>query len=116
MSISGMLVFLAACILMLVVAVIVWRPKDAGLYAIRRWKRKYRPIGKPLPLPKYMKHDKDPWTGYVISTVNGNLILKIESYLSSDLCHFVSNFNLLRIILYDINDCMNDIKKLYATI
>ena len=57
----GLLAFLAACVLMLVVAVIVWRPRDAGLYPMKHWKPKYRSLGAPPPVPNYVSYDEDHW-------------------------------------------------------
>ncbi|CAH1797049.1 unnamed protein product [Owenia fusiformis] len=62
--IIGLLAFLAACILMLVVAVIVWRPRDAGIYPMKHWKPKYRSLGAPPPVPHYMLYDVDHWPGH----------------------------------------------------
>ncbi|XP_071497013.1 uncharacterized protein [Diadema antillarum] len=60
--IIGMLAFLAACIVMLVAAVIVWRPKDAGIYPMKAWKPKYRALGAPPKIPAYLQykdHDRE---------------------------------------------------------
>ena len=46
---------------MLVVAVIVWRPQDAGIYPMKHWKPKYRSLGAPPPVSSYIQHDKDHW-------------------------------------------------------
>ena len=52
----GMLAFLGACIIMLVVAVIVWRPKDAGIYPMKAWKPRYRHLGAPPKIPTYLQY------------------------------------------------------------
>ena len=59
--ILGMLAFLAFCVVMLVVLVIVWRPNDAGIYPMKNWKPIYRSLGAPPPVPKYMSHDVGRW-------------------------------------------------------
>ncbi|XP_077985306.1 uncharacterized protein LOC144439946 [Glandiceps talaboti] len=53
--IIGMLAFLAACILMVIVAVIVWRPRNAGIYPMKMWKPKYRSLGAPPQIPPYLQ-------------------------------------------------------------
>ncbi|XP_033646870.1 uncharacterized protein LOC117306372 isoform X1 [Asterias rubens] len=54
--IIGMLSFLAACIIMLVIAVIVWRPRSAGIYPLKMWKPKYRALGAPPRIPPYLQY------------------------------------------------------------
>ncbi|KAI8480901.1 hypothetical protein Bbelb_413740, partial [Branchiostoma belcheri] len=57
--IIGIIAFLGACVIMLVVAVIVWRPKHAGIYPMNYWRPKYRSLGAPPAIaysPSY--HDK----------------------------------------------------------
>nr|XP_054760148.1 uncharacterized protein LOC129266330 [Lytechinus pictus] len=41
---------------MLVIAVIVWRPKDAGIYPMKAWKPKYRALGAPPKIPTYLQY------------------------------------------------------------
>ncbi|XP_070551432.1 trichohyalin-like [Ptychodera flava] len=53
--IIGMLAFLAACLVMVVVAVIVWRPRNAGIYPLKMWKPKYRSLGAPPQVPPYLQ-------------------------------------------------------------
>lgn len=53
---TGMLAFLGACIIMLVIAVIVWRPMDAGIYPMKAWKPKYRALGAPPKIPTYLQY------------------------------------------------------------
>ncbi|XP_006824590.2 uncharacterized protein LOC100375297, partial [Saccoglossus kowalevskii] len=52
----GMLAFLAACIVMVIVAVIVWRPRNAGIYPMKMWKPKYRNVGAPPQIPPYLQY------------------------------------------------------------
>lgn len=59
--IIGLICFFAACVLMLVIAVIVWRPKNAGIYPLKHWKPKYRSLGAPPPVPMYVRFDEDHW-------------------------------------------------------
>ncbi|PIK33904.1 hypothetical protein BSL78_29274 [Apostichopus japonicus] len=54
--IIGMLSFLAACVILLVIAVIVWRPKYAGIYPMKAWKPKYRALGAPPKIPGYLQY------------------------------------------------------------
>ncbi|XP_071958404.1 uncharacterized protein [Antedon mediterranea] len=54
--IIGMLAFLFACVVMLVVAVIVWRPQNAGIYPMKMWKPRYRNLGAPQRLPNYLQY------------------------------------------------------------
>ncbi|XP_033122761.1 uncharacterized protein LOC117121631 [Anneissia japonica] len=56
--IIGMLAFLLACVVMLVVAVIVWRPQNAGIYPMKAWKPKYRYLGAPHRLPTYLQYQE----------------------------------------------------------
>ena len=75
---SGMLAFLAACVLMLVVAVIVWRPHDAGIYPMKHWKPKYRNLGAPPPVPSYIRYDEDHWpSGLVAFMMAENIHLEL---------------------------------------
>jgi hypothetical protein len=58
---SGLLAFFGACVLLLVVAVIVWKPRDSIIYPMKRWKPKYRSLGVPPPVPSYIRYDVDHW-------------------------------------------------------
>ena len=58
---TGMIAFFGALVLLLVVAVIVWRPRDAGIYPMKHWKPKYRSLGAPPPVPSYMRYDVGHW-------------------------------------------------------
>ena len=49
-------------ILLLVILVIVWKPKNAGIYPMKHWKPKYRSLGAPPPLPNYILFDDDHWS------------------------------------------------------
>lgn len=71
--IIGMLAFLGACILLLVVAVIVWRPKHAGLKPLYRWRPLYRSLGRQAPVPEFLGHDEDAMlaAGLTTSTTQG---------------------------------------------
>ncbi|XP_022100041.1 trichohyalin-like [Acanthaster planci] len=57
--IIGMLAFLAACIIMLVIAVIVWRPRSAGIYPLKMWKPRYRALGAPPRIPPYLQYQEN---------------------------------------------------------
>lgn len=56
---AGLLGAFAFLILLLVVLVIIWRPKNAGIYPMKHWKPKYRNLGAPPPLPNYILYDDD---------------------------------------------------------
>eukprot|EP00058_Branchiostoma_floridae_P012905 XP_002598393.1 hypothetical protein BRAFLDRAFT_128123 [Branchiostoma floridae] len=56
--IIGIIAFLGACVIMLIVAVIVWRPKNAGIYPMNYWKPKYRSLGAPAIAYAPTYHDK----------------------------------------------------------
>lgn len=58
---TGMIAFFGALVLLLVVAVIVWRPRDAGIYPMKHWKPQYRSLGAPPPVPSYMRYDVGHW-------------------------------------------------------
>lgn len=57
----GMLAFFGACVVLLVVAVIVWKPRDSIIYPMKRWKPRYRSLGVPPPVPSYIRYDVDNW-------------------------------------------------------
>ena len=61
-----MLAVIAVLVLMLVVAVIVWRPRDAGIYPLKYWLPDYRNIGRPPRVPKYLKHSEDSWSSVLV--------------------------------------------------
>ena len=46
---------------LLVVAVIVWKPRDSIIYPLKRWKPRYRSLGVPPPVPSYIRYDVDNW-------------------------------------------------------
>lgn len=46
----GMTVFMLVCIIMLVIAVIIWRPRSIGRYPIRALRPKYAALGAPIPV------------------------------------------------------------------
>ncbi|CAG2223568.1 unnamed protein product [Mytilus edulis] len=56
-----MIAFFGALVLLLVVAVIVWRPRNAGIYPMKHWKPQYRSLGAPPPVPKYLRYDDQHW-------------------------------------------------------
>lgn len=58
---SGLLAFFGACVVLLVVAVIVWKPRDSIIYPMKRWKPRYRSLGVPPPVPSYIRYDVDHW-------------------------------------------------------
>ena len=58
---SGLLGACACLVIFLVIFVIVWRPRNAGIYPMKHWKPKYRSLGAPPPLPNYILYDDDHW-------------------------------------------------------
>lgn len=46
----GMTVFMLVCIIMLVIAVIIWRPKSIERYSVRALRPKYTALGAPVPV------------------------------------------------------------------
>ena len=66
---TGMIAFFGALVCLLVVAVVVWRPQNAGIYPMKHWKPQYRSLGAPPVVPKYLRYDDQHWpdsAGYVI--------------------------------------------------
>ena len=64
-----MIAFFGALVCLLVVAVVVWRPQNAGIYPMKHWKPQYRSLGAPPVVPKYLRYDDQHWpdsAGYVI--------------------------------------------------
>ena len=45
-----MTIFMLVVIIMLVIAVIIWRPKSIGRYPIRTLRPKYKALGAPIPV------------------------------------------------------------------
>lgn len=45
-----MIVFMLVCIIMLVIAVIIWRPKSVGRFPVRALRPKYKSLGAPIPV------------------------------------------------------------------
>ena len=66
----GMIVFMLICIIMLVIAVIIWRPKSIGRYPIRTLRPKYKALGAPVPVVPI------PGTYFVTSGLSHELNLK----------------------------------------
>ena len=54
---AGLLAFMAVVVLMLVVAVIVWRPRDTIIYPMKHWKPVFRSLGWSPPMPHYTQWD-----------------------------------------------------------
>lgn len=48
--IYGMTAFMLVCVVMLVIAVVIWRPKSFSRYPIRGLRPKYKAMGAPLPV------------------------------------------------------------------
>lgn len=66
--ILGLIAFFAALVVLLVVAVIVWRPHDSVIYPVKHWKPLYRKLGTPPPVPSYIRYDPDNWNEkYIIN-------------------------------------------------
>ncbi|KAH3741464.1 hypothetical protein DPMN_048189, partial [Dreissena polymorpha] len=59
--IAGIIAFFATLCLLLVLAIFIWLPKHAGLHPMLHWAPKYRSLGKPPPVPHYMRYDPDHW-------------------------------------------------------
>ncbi|WAR00886.1 hypothetical protein MAR_025258, partial [Mya arenaria] len=59
--IIGMIAFFATLCLLLVLAIIIWLPKHAGIHPMLHWAPKYRSLGKPPPVPHYLRYDPDHW-------------------------------------------------------
>jgi hypothetical protein len=58
---SGMIGFFVVLCLLLIIAVIIWLPKNAGIYPMLHWSPQYRSLGKPPPVPRYLRYDPDHW-------------------------------------------------------
>lgn len=58
---AGLLAFFGVCVILLIVAVVVWRPRDSVIYPLKRWKPRYRSLGAPPPVPSYIRYDVDNW-------------------------------------------------------
>ena len=56
-AVAGVIAFLAVCVLMLVVAVIVWRPRDTIIYPMKHWKPVFRSLGWAPRVPHYVAWD-----------------------------------------------------------
>merc|ERR1719494_1754363 len=48
--IYGMTAFMLVCVIFLVIAVIIWRPKNFGRYPVRALRPKYKALGAPIPV------------------------------------------------------------------
>ncbi|CAK8677709.1 unnamed protein product [Clavelina lepadiformis] len=49
--IAVLLALFGLCVVVLVIAVMIWRPRDAGIYPMRYWKPRYRALGEPYVPP-----------------------------------------------------------------
>ena len=56
-----MVAFFVVLVLLLILAIIIWLPKHAGLHPLLHWKPHYRSLGKPPPVPSYLRYDPDHW-------------------------------------------------------
>ena len=59
--ITAMLGFFACLVLMLIIAVVIWLPRNAGINPMLHWAPKYRSLGKPYTVPHYVRYDPDHW-------------------------------------------------------
>ena len=77
---AGLLAFMAVVVLMLVVAVIVWRPRDTIIYPMKHWKPVFRSLGWSPPMPHYTQWDDAhvPHKYDVISFVHVHVYYHIE--------------------------------------
>lgn len=49
--VTVLLALFLACVIVLVIAVIVWRPRDAGIFPMKYWMPRYRALGEPYLPP-----------------------------------------------------------------